>query len=76
MKIFFAYLIIIFIGYFFGSVAYVNILHFTWLEHNIYVYIIFIIFSIAISYINRMLIMNKIKYKSIKLPSLFRKKKL
>ncbi len=75
MKSFFAYLIITFIGYFFGSVAYVNILHFTGLEHNIYVYMIFIMITIGIAYKNRMLIMSKMKYRSINLPSLFIKKK-
>ena len=75
MKSIFAYLIIIFIGYFFGSVAYVNILHFTGLKHNMYAYLIFIIIAVGISYKNRMLIISKMKYRSIKLPSLFTTKK-
>jgi hypothetical protein len=75
MRSILAYLMILFFGYFFGSVAYVNILHFTRLEHNIYAYTIFIFCSIVISYKYRMFLMSKIKYKPIKLPSLFRKKK-
>jgi ABC-type multidrug transport system permease subunit len=75
MNIIFAYLIIIFTGYFFGTVLYVNILYFTGLEHNIYAYCIFFFFSVVISYKNRVLLMSKMKYKPIKLPSLLKKKK-
>lgn len=75
MKIIFAYLIVIFCGYFFGSVVYVNILHFTGLEHNMNFYSIFIFISMIVSYRYRISILKKLKYKTISFSKIFKKKK-
>lgn len=55
--------LVIFVGYFFSSALYINILYFVGIKHNSWLYTVVLIIGLTLSYIFRKEILLKFKSK-------------